>query len=63
MLWRLLLWPSREQRELADRLRALKTLRVTRGGGMSIDPLEIVRSESFIAASKVARRIVESASR
>lgn len=58
MFWRLLFWPSREQRELADSLRTLKTLKVTRGGGISIDPLEIARDEHFIAASKVAKRIV-----
>lgn len=58
MVWRLLFCPSRKDREIADQLRALKTLKVTRGGGMSIDPLEIARNEHFIAASKVAKRIV-----
>ena len=59
MLWRLLCWPSKQDRELMKSLKALKTLKVTRGGGMSIDPLEIIRSKEFIAASRVAKRIVE----
>lgn len=54
---RLLFWLSREERKALDELRGLKTLKVTRGGGMSVDPGEIQRCEGFREASRRVARL------
>ncbi|WP_232538360.1 hypothetical protein [Pseudomonas syringae] len=54
----LLFKASKDEKEILDSLRGLKTLRISDRGGMSIDTHEILTSKRFIEASKKARKIV-----
>ncbi|MCP1510443.1 hypothetical protein J2Y83_000570 [Pseudomonas marginalis] len=54
----LLFKASKQEKEILDSLRELKTLRVTDRGGMSIDSREILMNERFIEASKKAKKTV-----
>lgn len=47
-----------EEKKVADSIRALKTLRVSKRGGISLDSIEILESKNFIEASKKAKLIV-----
>lgn len=49
---------SDEEKRIADSIRAMKTVRVSGRGGVSIDSLEILRNEQFIKASQRAKRLV-----
>lgn len=49
---------TEREKELADALRALKTVRVSMYGGISLDSMEILRDKKFIEASKKAQKIV-----
>lgn len=60
---RMLFWLRRDERKILEQIRELKTLKVTPRGGMSIDPLEIIQSDHFLKASRMAKRIVERDSR
>lgn len=55
-----LLLSKRTDREmkLADSIRAMKTVQVSRRGGISLDSLEILNNEHFIEASKKAKKLV-----
>lgn len=54
----LLFKANKQEKEILDSLRSLKTLRVSDRGGMSIDPQEILESRDFIEASKKAKKTV-----
>ncbi|MBN2991922.1 hypothetical protein JWR97_11690 [Pseudomonas cedrina subsp. fulgida] len=49
---------SEREKELADSLRAMKTIRVSMRGGISLDSSEILQDKNFIEASKKAKKIV-----
>ena len=54
-----LLWKrSKREKDLADALREMSTLRVSQWGGISIDSQEILRNQNFIDACKRAKKIV-----
>lgn len=50
---------TEEQKELADSIRQLETLKVSRRGSISLESREIINSDTFVAASKKAKRIVQ----
>lgn len=50
--------PTERQKKLADSIRAMETVHVSRRGGISLDSLEILKSEHFIEASKKAKKLV-----
>ncbi|CAG8863393.1 hypothetical protein PS627_00331 [Pseudomonas fluorescens] len=57
-----LLWKrSKREKDLADALRGMRTLRVGQRGGISIDSQEILSDQHFIEASKKAKKIVANA--
>lgn len=49
---------TEREKELADSIRAMKTVRVSKRGGISLDSSEILQDERFIEASKKAKMIV-----
>ena len=49
---------SEREKQLAKSIRALKTVRVSDRGAISIDVAEILQDRSFIEASKKAKQIV-----
>lgn len=49
---------SEREKELADALRALKTLQVSMRGGISLDSMEILQDKYFIEASRKAKKTV-----
>lgn len=49
---------SEREKELADALRALKTLQVSMRGGISLDSMEILQDKHFIEASRKAKKTV-----
>lgn len=49
---------TEREKELADALRAMKTVRVSMRGGISLDSMEILTDKKFIEASKKAQQIV-----
>ena len=51
---------TQRERELADSIRRLKTLKVSSKGGISIDSMEIIRNPHFVKASQQAKEIVAS---
>lgn len=55
-----ILFSKRTEREieLANTLRAMKTLYVSSRGGVSLSSAEILRDKNFISASKKAKEIV-----
>lgn len=57
MGWRMLFWLRPDEQKVLDELRGLKTLKVTRRGGMSVDPAEISSSECFQEASRRVSRL------
>ncbi|VVQ38472.1 hypothetical protein PS943_05916 [Pseudomonas fluorescens] len=49
---------TEREKELADSIRAMKTIRVSMRGGISLDSTEILQDKNFIEASKKAKKIV-----
>lgn len=49
---------TKREMELADSIRAMETVRVSKRGGISLDSSEILRDQNFINASERAKKIV-----
>ncbi|RMP50635.1 hypothetical protein ALQ20_200015 [Pseudomonas syringae pv. atrofaciens] len=57
-MFSLLFKTSKQEKEILESLRGLKTLRVSDRGGMSIDQQEILESKGFREASEKAKKTV-----
>jgi hypothetical protein len=51
---------TEREKKLADSIRAMQTVQVSRHGGISLDSLEILNDKYFIEASKKAKLMVAS---
>lgn len=50
---------SKEQKEMLDNLRKMKTLKVNDKGGISVDPNEIVNREEFKESVRKSRKYIK----